>query len=240
MVRMFVLGLLIALSAGCRASTEMPTGSGLQGLPDPNAAGPTGLPDAPSPECRPATAGDIVLNEYLVRPGGIDIDGDGKSNGRDEVLELALATGTTPVHLGGAQLLVDGQVRGQIAGQVCLDPRQLAVLVGSTSALVTWPEGAVEVRLDHMLKLPDGGASLELRSADNQLLFRHQYLPEPGGAASSWTRAIDGDMAADWTRQLDWADSHGRATTIGLCNNGQPACACLASQGMDCGGVTVQ
>ena len=92
------------------------------------------------------------------------------------------------VHLAGAQLLVDGQVRGQIAGQTCLDPQHLIVLVGSTSALTQWPPGADEVRLDHLLKLPDGGASLELRTAANELLFRHQYLPETGGAASSWTR----------------------------------------------------
>lgn len=235
MVRIVVVGLGLALTAGCRASVDVPDAAGLQALP--GAGGAVGLPAAASPACRAAVAGEIVLNEYLVRPGGIDIDGDGKSNGRDEVLELTLATGDTQVHLGGAQLLVDGQLRGQIAGQVCLDPRQLVVLVGNTTALLTWPEGAIEVRLDHPLRLPDGGASLELRSAGNELLFRHQYLPEQGGAPSSWTRSIDGDGASDWTRQLDWADGHGRPTTIGLCNDGQPACACLASQGMDCGRV---
>jgi hypothetical protein len=236
MLRVVVLCAGLTLVGACRASIDVPDSAGLQTLPIPGAGGAIGLPAAASPECRPAAPGEIVLNEYLVRPGGLDVDGDGKSNGRDEVLELALATGSTQVHLGGAQLLVDGQVRGQIAGQVCLDPRHLVVLVGSTSALVTWPEGATEVRLDHLLKLPDGGASLELRTAANELLFRHQYLAESGGAASSWTRSIDGDGAADWTRQLDLAEGHGRATTLGLCNNGLPACACLASQGMDCGG----
>ena len=237
MLRVVVSCAGLMLLGSCRASVDLPDPAGLQALPSPGAGGTVGLPGAVSPECRPAGAGEVVLNEYLVRPGGLDVDGDGKSNGRDEVLELALATGSTAVHLGGAQLLVDGQVRGQITGQACLDPKQLIVVVGSTSALVTWPEGATEVRLDHLLKLPDGGGSLELRSAANELLFRHQYIAESGGAASSWTRAIDGDGAAEWTRQLDWAEGHGRATTLGLCNNGLPACACLASQGMDCGGV---
>ena len=231
MVRKGLLFLLFPLCVACHASLDPPEASGLQPLP----AGSVGLPLAASPECRPANAGEVMLNEYLVRPGGIDIDGDGKSNGRDEVLELALATGSTHVHLGGAQLLVDGLVHGQVTGQTCLDPRHLVVLVGNTSALTAWPAGVDEVRLDHLLKLPDGGASLELRTADTQLLFRHQYLPEPGGAPSSWTRSVDGDMASDWARQLDWVDGHGLATSIGLCNNGLPACACLASQGMDCG-----
>ena len=226
---------LLLLTGACHASLEPPMAAGLQPLPQIGPGGAVVLPEPVSPECRPANAGEVVLNEYLVRPGGLDIDGDGKSNGRDEVLELALATGSEPVHLGGAQLLVDGQVRGQIAGQTCLDPQHLIVLVGSTSALTLWPPGADEVRLDHLLKLPDGGASLELRTAANELLFRHQYAPETGGAASSWTRATDGDGAAAWSRQLDLAEGHGRASTIGLCNNGQPACACLASGGMDCG-----
>ena len=235
MVRKLWLCLLVPwLCVACHASLDTPDSAGLQPLPPDN----VGLPAAPSPECRAANAGEVLLNEYLVRPGGLDVDGDGKSNGRDEVLELALASGGTAVHLGGAQLLVDGQVRGQITGQTCLDPQHLVVLVGSTTALTTWPPGADEVRLDHLLKLPDGGASLELRTADNQLLFRHQYLPEQGGAPSSWTRSVDGNMAADWARQLDWPDGHGLATTIGLCNNGLPACACLANQGMDCGAVS--
>ena len=233
MVRAALLVFISLLMFACHASLDVPTAAGLQALPAPGAA--VGLPEAASAACRPAVAGEVLLNEYLVRPGGLDIDGDGKSNGRDEVLELTLTTGSEPVHLGGAQLLVDGQVRGQVTGQVCVDPRQLIVLVSSTAALTAWPEGAIELRLDHLLKLPDGGASLELRTADNQLLFRHQYAPENGGAASSWTRAVDGDGASAWTRQLDLPAGNGRAATIGFCNTGAPACACLASQGMDCG-----
>ena len=229
-IPLFVLMLVTA----CHAHVDVPLANGLQPLPAPAGDG-AGLPEAVSPECRAALAGEVLLNEYLVRPAGIDIDGDGKSNGRDEVLELTLATGSQDVHLGGAKLYVDGMLRGQIAGSNCLSPKHLIVLVGNTSALVTWPEGVDEIRLDHLLKLPDGGASLELRTADNQLLFRHTYLQEQPGAPSSWTRSVDGDAAADWTRQLDWADGHGRPHTIGLCNNGQVACACLASQGMDCG-----
>ena len=188
MVRMGLLVLVCSLAVACRTSLDIPESAGLQPLP--GASSGVGLPAAASPDCRAARAGEVLLNEYLVRPGGVDIDGDGKSNSHDEVIELTLTT---------------------------------------------WPEGADELRLDHLLKLPDGGASLEMRTADNQLLFRHQYLPEPGGAPSSWTRAVDGDGASDWTRQLDWMEGHGRSTTIGLCNSGQPACACLASQGMDCG-----
>ncbi len=233
MLRNGLLVLMAWLPVACHASLDTPASLGLQALPKPDSG--VGLPEASSPECRPANAGEVVLNEYLVRPGGIDIDGDGKSNGRDEVLELTLATGSTSVHLGGAQLFVDGQLRGQVTGQICLDPTHMVVLVGSTSALTQWPVGADEIRLDHQLKLPDGGASLEIRSADNQLLFRHQYLPEQGGAPSSWTRSTDGDGAADWTRQLEFTAGHGRPMTIGLCNDGQPACACLASQGMACG-----
>ncbi len=233
MVRMGLLVLVCSLAVACRTSLDIPESAGLQPLP--GASSGVGLPAAASPDCRAARAGEVLLNEYLVRPGGVDIDGDGKSNSHDEVIELTLTTGAEPVHLGGAKLFVDGQERGQVTGQVCVDPRHLIVLVSSTSALTTWPEGADELRLDHLLKLPDGGASLEMRTADNQLLFRHQYLPEPGGAPSSWTRAVDGDGASDWTRQLDWMEGHGRSTTIGLCNSGQPACACLASQGMDCG-----
>lgn len=234
MVRAGLLSLLLWLAPACHTSFEPPLAAGLQQLPSPDQIG---LPDAVSPDCRAAVAGEVTLNEYLIRPGGLDVDGDGKSNSHDEVLELALNTGSAPVHLGGAQLLLDGQLRGQVAASVCLNPQHLVVVVGNTSALTQWPEGADEVRLDHQLKLPDGGGSLELRSASNELLFRHQYLPESGGAGSSWTRSDDGNGAADWTRSLDLASGHGRAQTIGLCNTGQPACACLASAGMACGGA---
>lgn len=207
---------------------------GLQPLPAGLTGTNAGLPTAISPDCAPALAGDVVLNEYLVRPAGIDVDGDGKSNGRDEALELALTTGSRQVHLQGAKFYVDGQLRGQIVGPVCLDPRHLVVLLSNTAALASWPPGVDEIRLDHLLKLPDGGASLELRTADDQLLFRHAYIPEQGGAPSSWTRTVDGDGSSDWQRALDWSEGHGRAQTIGACNDGRPACACLASQGMDC------
>ena len=205
---------------------------GLQPLPLPGEL--TGLPPAPSPTCAAVQAGQVVLNEYLVRPGGLDLDGDGKSNGRDEVIELVLDTHGQPAHLAGTTLYVDGALRGEIKDTTCFLPQHLLVLVGNTTGLGTWAEGADEVRLDHLLKLPDTGASLEMRTADNQLLFRHQYAPETAQAASSWTRGIDGDGAASWTRQVDLGDGHGRAHSIGLCNNGQPACACLASAGMDC------
>ena len=235
----FIPLVLIVAATACRASIDPPLTGGLQPLPGLNTVPASGLPEAVSPECRAAVAGEIMLNEYLVRPAGIDLDGDGKSNGRDEVIELAVTTGHEPVHLAGARLLVDGVARGQIAGATCLSPQRLAVVVGNTTALVAWPPGTDEVRLDHPLKLPDGGGSLELRSADNQLLFRHAYLAETAGAPSSWTRATDGDEAAAWTRQLDWLDGHGRSHSIGLCNNGQTACACLSSQGMDCSGEDV-
>ena len=130
MERSLPLICLLFLGNACRASVDAPR-LGLEPLP----AGAVGLPDAISPDCRAAGAGEVVLNEYLVRPGGIDVDGDGKSNSRDEVLELTLATGSAQVHLGGAQLYVDGQLRGQIAGHQCLDPTQLVVLVGSTSGM---------------------------------------------------------------------------------------------------------
>lgn len=228
---------------GCHSQVD-PTElrDGLQPMPLPigasGMAGLAGLPHAPSPECPAVQAGEVVLNEYLVRPGGMDLDGDGKSNGRDELIELTLHTQGKTAHLGGVKFYVDGALRGTVTATACLDPSHLFVLVGSTTGLGTWQEGTDEVRLDHLLRLPDGGGSLEMRTADDALLFRHSYAAESSAAPSSWTRTIDGDGAADWQRHLDWGDGHGRPHTLGLCNDGQPACACLASQGMDCGGLS--
>ncbi len=145
------------------------------------------------PACLPARTGEVVLNEILARPGGVDLDGDGLANHRDEAVELVYR-GDEPGHLQGAHLWVAGQDRGAITDGHCLLPGQRAVITGSTAGLLALAPTVVQVRAGKPLDLRDTGAELELRGVLDTPLGKTTYGPAVAG--HSEVRAPDGDGEA--------------------------------------------
>lgn len=143
--------------------------------------------------CLPVRTGELVINEILAKPAGIDLDGDGQSTGRDEALELVFV-GDAPGHLDGAMLVVDGKLRGHFGDLRCLQPGQTVVVTGSTARDLQLPADAMQVRLSQPLELPDTGANLSVRGALATDLGTASYakaLP-----AQSWVRALPADRDA--------------------------------------------
>jgi hypothetical protein len=228
---LLVAAAVLSLPTGCTATPpslqDLPRDPGLQPLPN--------LPlPPPKPACRAAASGELLWNEVLSRPAGIDLDGDAKSNLRDEALELVVLA-DEPVHAFGAELSVAGSVRGKVASTGCLAPQSFAVLLGASTGPVQLPSGAAELRLDHALKLPDTGADLKLTGTHGEALALATYPPETvHDEAASWTREIDGERGSTFMRHTDHPATFGQPHSLGACASAQPACECLAPQGMDC------
>ncbi|MSP93550.1 MAG: hypothetical protein EXR79_17450 [Myxococcales bacterium] len=213
--------------AGCVPSLDTPAPLGIRAKAE------AGLTAAGG--CGPALTGEVVVNEIAVRPGGLDLDGDGKSNGRDEAVELYLDA-SAPVHFRNAEFWIDSDRRGRVVGEACFEPGSVLVLVGPTTAPLHLPPGSFELRLDHALQLPDSGGELELVGPAGTALGRAAWDAEPDGPPSSRVRTLDGDRDAVWVRHADVPAAKGAPWSIGHCVNGGPPCACFAGQGMACGG----
>ena len=147
------------------------------------------------PACLPARTGELVVNEILAKPGGVDLDGDGKSTGRDEALEL-IYVGDVPGHLQGAHLLANATDKGAIADPHCLQPGDLLVLTGSTALQLALPAGVHQLRLAGALELKDGGADLAIAGVLGTVLGDAVYPAAVGG--QSYVRVVDGDRTAPW------------------------------------------
>jgi hypothetical protein len=179
--------------------------------------------------CRPVLSGELIVNELLIRPGGVDLDGDGQSTGRDEALELRLDT-TEPVHLRDVELQVSGVTRGKLAQSDCLPPGQLLVIVGHTTGPVDLPEGASRVDWPQTLRLPDDGGSVTLVGAQGAELTSATWPSQGNTAGASLVRSTDGV----WWQELVRHDAvaPGVAHSVGRCSDGQPAAVCWPPSGL--------
>jgi hypothetical protein len=227
-----VAGAWLALGlAGCQAlAVGMPdtpcegSGCGPQSLDaqGADAPGSGGQPLA----CREALSGELVINEVLLRPGGIDIDGDGKSNGRDEAIEV-WNRADVAVQLPGARLFYSDEERGELSVPGCVPPGAVGVIVGGTTSPGVQPAaGAAVWRLDRSLRLTDTGGHLELRGGRGQLLADAALGPAGEGLPSSVVRATDGDPHSDFVVHRERNDAGAAAHTLGACSNGllPPGC----------------
>ncbi len=186
-------------------------------------ADPTAVPET----CLPVLTGELIVNEVLVRPGGLDVDGDGVSNGRDEAIELVLDASAPAAHLEGVTLEVDGVLRGSVHLAECVPTGTLVVLVGSTTQALDLPPGTLAVRLDKVLKLPDEGGTLALRGVTGSVLAQVTWPAEKDGLGSSRTRTRDGDRNAGFARHADLPLAKGQRASIGWCLSGKTPCDCL-------------
>lgn len=187
---------------------------------------------APTPACREAWTGEIVINEVVHRPAGRDIDGDGKSNGRDELLEV-LSVADEPVHLRGAELLWSGNRRGAISASDCLAPSTVAVIVGSTTGPFTLPEGAQRLALDRTLRLTDGGGELTLVGLSGTKLGSVLIPPANNSAGGCVCRQVEGERGSAMVPHAQLERAQGAGWSPGLCASGDRFPACLNAGGVE-------
>ncbi|MCO4760415.1 MAG: hypothetical protein KC502_02850 [Myxococcales bacterium] len=177
--------------------------------------------------CRAAATGELVINEVVQRPGGLDHNGDGASNGKDEMVEL-VSRADVPVHLGGASLWWNGERRGGIASSPCIPPRTAAVLATDTAGPLALPAGAVAVRLDRTLRLTDKGGRVEVRGVLGTAL---DAVDVPAAVTPSapaiWSRARDGDWNAA-LRSHNEVSGASRPASLGRCANAFRYPCCLS------------
>jgi len=225
--------LLLLTANACLGGSRAPLNAGQSDGGAIADAGTVGLCRGPNPY-------ELIVNEYLVRPAGIDVDGDGESNALDEAIELTLPADASPVSLVGGELWVGLQRHGTIIDGECLRAGGLFVLTSSQAMPLQVYEGATVIHLDHLLKLPDAGGHFEFRGRDGAVWAHVTFPKQNSGPVTSFTRVIDGDAATPFVAHATLPKANGALSSFGLCNTGDVACGCLASQGMDCAPLSAQ
>ena len=216
-----LVGLCLALHCGCESGGRPSRPDGCSGHLSP-------LPEADggAPACRQAWAGDLIINEVVLRPGGRDLDGDGHSDGHDELIEL-IANGDEPIHLAGAELRWSGKRRGGIRDSPCLEPGDVAVLVGSATGAFHVPPGAVRLQLDRTLRLSDSGGRLALHGGAGSELDAVQLTAANNPLNGCVTRQVEGDRWADMVAHASLPRAQGASWSPGLCAGGGRFPGCL-------------
>ncbi len=145
-----VLGLVGAVTAtaavgcsddSCKTDLDCPTGRicrlGLCAL-DPAVAGDLGV-DAlvdVNLDCPPAEPGDLVLNEILADPGGLDVNGDGTADSKgDEFVEIVNVSGRRVGVLNASVRVQTSSAHDFNLGARCLDPWEARVFFGTEASL---------------------------------------------------------------------------------------------------------
>jgi len=169
----------------------------------------------------------VVINEVVLRPAGRDLDGDGESNGHDELVEL-IANTIEPIHLAGTELRWSGKRRGRIQHSPCLLPGQAAVLVGSATGSFTLPEGAIPLRLDRTLRLTDSGGRLSLHDSDGAELGGVDLAAAGNATAGCVTRQVDGQWWLPMVAHASLEQADGAIWSPGLCADGGRFPGCLS------------
>lgn len=188
--------------------------------------------NAPKPACREAWTGEIVINEVVLKPAGRDIDGDGQSSTRDELLEV-VSIADEPVHLAGVELRWVGARRGALSSSTCIKPGTAAIIVGSTTGGFKPPKGAVRLSLDRTLRLTDGGGELALIGIAGTALGSVELAAATGAANGCVTRRIDGERWSPMVAHGELERADGAVWSPGLCAGGGrfPACLAAAQEG---------
>lgn len=222
-----IIGVLVLIGCGLEAPPRRtlrpdPAAQAITGDLNGAAAINGGVGDPPA--CLPALSGELVINEVLARPAGLDIDGDGQSNLRDEAIEIRLLA-AQPRHLDGVALAVAGQPRGAIADPRCHGPGTLFLLVGATAATPALQGGAEVLHLSGQLALRDDGAVLSLTGRAESVIDQLSYPAAPAGR--SQVRAHDSDP---WAPLEAHPDTPGGAPhSLGQCPDGAAAPSCWPS-----------
>jgi hypothetical protein len=174
--------------------------------------------------CRAFLTGELIINEVVVRPSGLDLDGDGTSSGRDELVEL-VSIADEPAFVDHLGLLFDGSERGVAASDTCVPPGHALILVGSTTGPFSAPAASSVLVLSRTLRLTDGGGSVAVVAKTGEA---HDVVVLPAAPAKGphvMARRADADWSSPWAphQQL----SVGLLWSPGRCVDGGlfPACA---------------
>lgn len=182
--------------------------------------------------CRPAAAGEVLINEVVIRPAGRDLDGDGKSSGRDELIEVVSLTNEA-VHLRGAMVVYGGAPRGEVIKTRCLAPYHSALIVGSTTGAIADAQGMSIARLNKTLRLTDNGGALALVGVAGDALD-HVAVPMASDATEgAVTRQMDGRRGAELTPHALLPHANGAQWSPGRCSDGEPFPMCITEGVID-------
>ena len=185
-----------------------------------------------APPCRAAATGEVVINEVGHKPAGKDLDADGKSNGRDELIEV-VSLAHELVHLLGTRVVFGGKVRGEITHAACMAPYTAAVLVGSTTGAVKLPLGAQLIRLNKTLRLTDSGGALALVGVAGTPLDQVAVPLARDATEGVVTRQIDAARDAPLVPHATLPHADGSPWSPGTCADGESFPACVVEGVVD-------
>ena len=222
-----VLGLVGAVTAvasagcsndSCKTDLDCPTGRicrlGLCAL-DPAVAGDLGV-DAlvdVNLDCPPAEPGDLVLNEILADPGGLDINGDGTADSKgDEFVEVVNVSGRRVGILNATIRVQTSSAHDFNLGARCLDPWEARVFFGSEASL----------------GLTNSGGTVSLL-VNGQVSQSHTYGDE-ANHDESITLSPQLDPTAEWARHSEVGVG---PASPGKCANGNDFPDCTGSGNPD-------
>ena len=216
--------------ARCASGGDFPECGGAPVVPDATGGGDATTGDVGpddtggTPVCGTfAAPGDLVINEILSDPGGLDPNGDGVAeNTGDEFIEI-VHVGDGPVDIDGV-LLETGSGTLEVMhtfGAACLESHQGLVVFGGGSPALDLQYATVIVG-DKSLSLNNGGDSVVVRARDGAEIDAYTY-----GSVDdqSWVRDPDG--SGDFVKHTEATGSQGAAFSPGLCVDGSPLPACL-------------
>jgi hypothetical protein len=158
----------------------------------PDCVAPTQFDDGDLIDERPcpiAAAGDVVINELLADPGGVDANADGMLVWQhDEFVELVMLA-PEPRSLKGCTLRINGRVRATLPG-VCLSKGSSVVIFGGGEP--EWVSSATRHILvaDKTLTLPNAGGVVTIER--NEMVLARAAYGSEGGKDQSLTRFPDG------------------------------------------------
>lgn len=179
-----------------------------------------------APACRPAATGEVLINEVVTKPAGKDLDGDGKSNGRDELIEF-VSLANELVHLQGAQLVYGGKVRGLISKSPCMAPYTATLLVGSTTGAIQLPKAVQQARLDKTLRLTDSGGVLALVGVAGLPLDQVAVPLASNATEGTIARQTDGARDAPMLAHATLLHANGAQWSPGTCSDGESFPECV-------------
>ncbi len=134
----FVFG---CLEVPCELEREAPPTVGRADSPRCDKAPAAAVPAPPS-NCPSGAPGELTLNELLIDPGGVDVNGDGVASAWDDEFVELVVRADGPRSFGGVQLLVDGNERLTLDDR-CL-PGGSALVVFGGGAMPAAPPSATE------------------------------------------------------------------------------------------------
>lgn len=173
--------------------------------------------------CSDLGPGDLVFNEILADPAGIDFNDDGTYSGtQDEWVELLNAS-PGPIELAGIRYFntdCEGCDKHTFA-PYCLPPGEAVLLFGGGATSISLP-GVLALISESPISLNNAGDDIALIGPSGDVLDATSYGPL---TAQSWVRSPEG--VGPFVKHSEALGSGGAKFSPGRCTHGGsfPACA---------------